>query len=61
MRLYLEGTSLHGAGRLLGAVHQTVANWVADAEQTLPVQVADPAASETIEVDELETFVGKKG
>lgn len=61
VRLYLEGTSLRGTGRLLGAVHQTVANWVADAGRALPAQVADTGASETIEVDELETYVAKKG
>lgn len=60
VRLYLEGTSLRGTGRLLGPVHQSVANWVARAEQTLPQQVADTQATDTVEVDELETFVGKK-
>ena len=29
VRLYLEGMSLRGIGRLLGVVHQSVANWVA--------------------------------
>ncbi len=61
VRLYLEGTSLRGAGRVRGAVHQTVANWVAATAQQLPAQVADTQATATVEVDELETFVGKKG
>lgn len=61
VRLYLEGTSLRGTGRVLGAVHQTVANWVAVTAQTLPAQVADTQTTDTVEVDELETFVGKKG
>ncbi len=58
VRLYLEGTSLRGTGRILGVVHQSVANWVAAAERALPEHVADGAPTETIEVDELETFIG---
>lgn len=58
VRLYLEGTSLRGTGRILGVVHQSVANWVAAAERALPEQVADAEPTETIEVDELETFIG---
>lgn len=61
VRLYLEGTSLRGTGRVLGAVYQTVANWVAAHAASLPEQVADTQPTETIEVDERETFVGKKG
>lgn len=61
VRLSLEGMSLRGAGRILGVVHQRVANWVAGAERALPAQVADATATETVEVDELETFVGKRG
>ncbi len=58
VRLYLEGTSLRGTGRVLGVVHQSVANWIAAAERVLPAQVADRAPTETIEVDELATFIG---
>jgi hypothetical protein len=61
VRLYLEGTSLRGTGRIRGVVHQSVANWVAAAERALPEQVADGEPTETIEVDELETFVGGEG
>jgi transposase-like protein len=60
VRLYLEGMSLRGIGRLLGVVHQSVANWVAAAAADLPPRVGDPAATETVEVDELYTFVGRK-
>ena len=61
VRLYLEGTSLRGTGRVLGVVHQSVANWVAAAERALPEQVADGEPTGTIEVDELETFIGGEG
>ncbi|SRR5258707_1236128 len=60
VRLYLEGISLRAIGRLLGVVHQSVANWVAAAAQQLPVQVTDATPAKTIEVDELYTFVAAK-
>ncbi|MEO6457737.1 MAG: hypothetical protein ABIO92_05630, partial [Chloroflexia bacterium] len=40
--------------------HQSIANWVKAAEQTLPEQVADQTATGTVEIDELFTFIGKK-
>jgi transposase-like protein len=62
VRLYLEGMSLRAIGRLLGVVHQSVANWVAAAARQLPERVSDATPAKTIEVDELYTFVeGKKG
>jgi transposase-like protein len=60
VRLYLEGMSLRAIGRLLGVVHQSVANWVAAAGAQLPAAVTDAAPTETVEVDELFTFVGRK-
>ncbi len=63
LRLYLEGSSLRSVGRILHVHHQSVANWVKAAEQTLPEQVADQTATgtvETVEIDELFTFIGKK-
>lgn len=54
--------SLRSIGRLLGTVHQSVANWVAASAAQLPASVTDTTPSETIEVDELYTFVeAKKG
>ncbi len=61
MRLYLEGMSQRAIGRILGVVHQSVANWIGAAARVLPTHVAATAATETIEVDELETFIGGKG
>ena len=60
LRLYLEGNSLRSIGRILHVHHQSVANWVNDAEMQLPQQVADQTPTGTVEVDELFTFVGKK-
>ena len=63
VRLYLEGNGLRRIGRLLGCHPQSVANWV-DAYQArlqeqspkLPV----PDTVETVELDELYTFVEHK-
>ena len=60
VQLYLEGTSLRAIGRLLGVHHQSVANWVVAAATALPAHVGAPPAGETVEVDELYSFIGKK-
>lgn len=60
VRLYLEGMSLRAVGRILGVVHQSVANWVAEAAKQLPPRVSDATPTETVEVDELYTFVERK-
>ena len=60
MQLYLEGMSLRALGRLLHLHHQTVANWINAEAARLPRQVTEMAATATVEVDELVTFVGKK-
>jgi hypothetical protein len=65
VRLYLDGMSLRAIGRLLGVVHQSVANWVAAHATTVPDDPTDhPPRDEegdgTVEVDELATFVGGK-
>lgn len=60
VQLYLEGTSLRAMGRLLAVNHQSVANWVRAAAEALPPQVTDATATDTIEIDEVYTFVGQK-
>jgi transposase-like protein len=60
LQLYLEGTSFRAIGRLLGVHHQSVSNWIAEAAQALPPQVTDSTSAETIELDELYTFVQEK-
>jgi transposase-like protein len=65
VRLYLEGMSLRAIGRLLGVVHQSVANWVAAHAATVPTDPTDHPPPDTqgdgtVEVDELETFIGGK-
>lgn len=60
LQLYLEGTSFRAIGRLLGIHHQSVSNWVTEAAQALPAQVTDQTPTETIELDELYTYVQQK-
>jgi hypothetical protein len=65
VRLYLERMSQRAIGRLLGVVHQFVANWVAAHAATIPADPTDHAAPDeegagTVEADELETFIGGK-
>ena len=65
VQLYLEGMSQRAIGRLLGVVHQSVANWITAPAATIPADPVDhPALDEegegTVEVDELETFIGGK-
>ena len=59
--LYLEGMSFRAVGRQLGINYQSVVNWVnAYHDKALPEHVEDITPTETVEVDELYTYVGKK-
>lgn len=60
VRLYLEGTNFRRIGRVLGVNHQSVVNWVNAYHASLPAAAQAVAAPETLEVDELFTFVGSK-
>jgi transposase-like protein len=60
VRLYLEGTNFRRIGRLLGVNHQSVVNWVNAYHASLPAAGRPVTAPETLEVDELFTFVGSK-
>lgn len=64
MRLYLEGNSFRGIGKVLRVSHGSVINWVnAHARSEVPTkmeEVVDTSPSEVVEVDELFTFIGEK-
>ncbi|HEV2763137.1 MAG TPA: IS1 family transposase [Pyrinomonadaceae bacterium] len=60
VRLYLEGTNFRRIGRVLGVNHQSVVNWVNSYHAGLPAAEQSPAAPETLEMDELFTFIGSK-
>ena len=60
VRLYLEGTNFRRIGRVLGVNHQSVINWVNSYHASLPPARRPVAYPETLEVDELFTFIGSK-
>lgn len=63
IKLYLEGNGFRRIARLLGCHHQTVANWGNAYQATLQQQTPRlpvPEQVETVELDELYTFVGAK-
>jgi transposase-like protein len=60
VRLYLEGTNFRRIGRVLGVNHQSVVNWINSYHASLPAAQPSVTAPETLEMDELFTFVGSK-
>lgn len=60
VRLYLEGTNFRRIGRVLGVNHQSVVNWVNAYHAALPAAEQAVSQPETLEMDELFTFVGSK-
>lgn len=60
VKLYLEGTSLRAIGRLLSIHHQSVANWINEHANQLPIRVTDDTPTVSVETDELFTYIGKK-
>lgn len=60
IKMHLEGMSFRAVGRALGINFQSVINWFNQAHDQLPHHVEDTTATQTVEIDELFTFVGKK-
>lgn len=60
VRMYVEGNNFRRIGRLLGVNHQSVVNWVNAYQAKIQNTAALPNNSETIEIDELWSFVGEK-
>lgn len=60
LKMYVDGLNFRRIGRLLGVHHQTVINWVNAAAERLPDTTPTPATTETVELDELYTFIGQK-
>jgi transposase-like protein len=60
VRLYLEGINFRRIGRILGVNHQSVINWVDSYHSALPAAEQPVSRPETLEMDELFTFVGSK-
>lgn len=60
VRMYLEGMSFRGIGKVLNVHYVSVINWVNAHAKTLPDQVADLHPTDTVETDELFTYIGEK-
>jgi transposase-like protein len=60
VRLYVEGNNFRRIGRLLGVNHQSVVNRVNAYSEKIKQKADLPKETETIEIDELWTFVGEK-
>jgi transposase-like protein len=59
LAMYLEGLGFHSIGRLLKVSHVTVMNWVKKYGSELK-QIRNPKPVQTMELDELHTYVGSK-
>jgi transposase-like protein len=57
--MYLDGLSFRQIGRQLGVSHASVMNWVKEHADQLP-ETPMPEEVDTVEMDELYTFIGDK-
>jgi len=60
LKMYVDGLNFRRIARLLGVHHQTVINWVTAAAERVPAAPPVPSQVETVEMDELYTFVTTK-
>ena len=58
--MYLNGMGFRGIERVTGVHHTTVINWVKQVGELLPNAYDPETTPEVGELDELETFVGRK-
>jgi transposase len=58
--MYVDGLNFRRIARLLNVHHQTVINWVNAATESIPDTPPAPTTTETVELDELFTFIGEK-
>ena len=60
LQFYVEGNGFRRIERLTGVCHNTVINWVRDAGNSLPSEPDYQDIPEVAQIDELQTYVGKK-
>jgi len=60
LQLYVEGNGFRRIERLTGVCHNTVINWVRAAGNSLPPEPDYQDIPEVAQIDELQTYVGKK-
>ena len=60
LHLYLEGNGFRRIERLTGVSHNAVIDWVKEAENSLSTEPDYSEIPEIAQIDELQTYVGKK-
>ncbi len=60
LKMYLNGMGLRGIERVTEIHHTTIINWIEEAGMELPDTPEDSEIPEITEIDELQTFIGKK-
>ncbi len=60
LRMYVNGMGFRGIGRSVGIAHTSVINWVRQVGERLPHVYLPDVTPQVGELDELETFVGRK-
>jgi hypothetical protein len=60
LKMYCNGMGFRQIERCTDVCHNTVINWVKKSAKALPKQPTIEAIPEVGELDELQTFVGKK-
>jgi transposase-like protein len=60
LHLYLEGNKFRRIERLTGVSHNAVINWVLEARNSLSTEPDYSEIPEIAQIDELQTYVGKK-
>lgn len=60
LKMYVNGMGFRGIQRVTGVHHTTVITWVKKIGKSLPDTIAPDVIPDVGELDELETFVGKK-
>ena len=58
--MYVNGLGFRAIERVMGVAHTTVIDWLAQVGECLPDAYAPESIPQVGELDELETFVGRK-
>ncbi len=59
VKMYLDGINFRRIGRILGVHHTSVMNWVNAYAETVD-EAPVPESAETVEMDEVYTYIGSK-
>ena len=60
LKMYLNGMGLRGIERITEIHHTTIMNWIEESGMELPDTPEEDEVPQITEIDELQTFVGKK-